>query len=637
MICNSSVPWYGRRWRMRRSHALIFGIVVFFSLAPLHYGRAQQPPNSARAKRPATQIRRTEAASQNKAAQTSSEPRITGSITGRVTTDDGQPLQNATVYINSVNASQRGFRSTSTDGEGKFRFADLESGVYHINASVRGYTSFPNIATASSAPRHYRLGEDVAITLTKGGAITGMVTDAQGEPMISVAVRAVPVRDARGHRTVPQGFGGGHTDDRGIYRLWGVAPGSYTVVVGGSPFGGSGDDAPTYYPSAATSGTAGEVVVPSRGEASGIDIRYRNEQGHTVSGTFTGVIKSSTSLFLAVNVLLRDAASGMIEASTGAFEREGSYPFALSGVPDGEYEIVAQHWSREIEGNNLASPPQRVTVRGADVGGIQLKLGLRASISGRIVLEALQEANKTAACKSEKGRALIEEVVVTARRDIKAGGENQQPLNRSASMSTAPGKQGDFKIQNIDAGRYRLEIGLPSEHLYVRSITASMAASIKQPKGAGRGGDNNFTVRWSEQVGGLTVAVAEGAAELRGRVMAADEGQPLPSPIRVHLVPREPERADASLRFAEVVAENDGSFTFRHIAPGRYWLLTRAAPVGEAIEEAAMQPAAWDMEERGKLRREAAAANTEVDLQPCQRVADHVLRYAPPSASKATN
>jgi hypothetical protein len=39
------------------------------------------------------------------------------------------------------------------------------------------------------------------------------------------------------------------------------------------------------------------------------------------------------------------------------------------------------------------------------------------------------------------------------------------------------------------------------------------------------------------------------------------------------------------------------------------------------------QPVAWDAAERAKLRRDAEAAKNEVELLPCQRVKDHVLRF----------
>ena len=38
-------------------------------------------------------------------------------------------------------------------------------------------------------------------------------------------------------------------------------------------------------------------------------------------------------------------------------------------------------------------------------------------------------------------------------------------------------------------------------------------------------------------------------------------------------------------------------------------------------------PAAWDAVERAKLRKEAEAMKTEVELKPCQRITDQVVKY----------
>ena len=76
----------------------------------------------------------------------------------------------------------------------------------------------------------------------------------------------------------------------------------------------------------------------------------------------------------------------------------------------------------------------------------------------------------------------------------------------------------------------------------------------------------------------------------------------------------------------------DGKFTFRHLAPGRYWLVAQAAD--EEFKEAVMRPAAWDSENRAKLRREGEAAGVVVDLAPCQRLNDYALPFPPRSANK---
>jgi len=109
-----------------------------------------------------------------------------------------------------------------------------------------------------------------------------------------VTVRAFHVRDENGKPTAGSGtIGERMTDDRGVYRMYGLLPGTYIVSAGGMTrfFGGYGtgahdQDAPTYAPSA-TRDTAQEVVVRSGDEATA-DIQYRGEPGHAISGTVSG-------------------------------------------------------------------------------------------------------------------------------------------------------------------------------------------------------------------------------------------------------------------------------------------------------------------------------------------------------------
>ena len=65
------------------------------------------------------------------------------------------------------------------------------------------------------------------IRLWKGGAITGRVLDEAGEPLVDVAVAAVRRSSDGRLLTGPTA----RTDDRGVYRLATLTPGSYLVVV----------------------------------------------------------------------------------------------------------------------------------------------------------------------------------------------------------------------------------------------------------------------------------------------------------------------------------------------------------------------------------------------------------------------
>ena len=89
------------------------------------------------------------------------------------------------------------------------------------------------------------------------------------------------------------------TDDRGIYRIYGLPPGAYLIVAGGAQqFGGPpaysayANDSPIYFPSSARD-TASEVVVRN-GEEITADIQYRSEPGHSISGTVGGLVQLQT-------------------------------------------------------------------------------------------------------------------------------------------------------------------------------------------------------------------------------------------------------------------------------------------------------------------------------------------------------
>jgi hypothetical protein len=72
---------------------------------------------------------------------------------------------------------------------------------------------------------------------------------------------------------------------------------------------------------------------------------------------------------------------------------------------------------------------------------------------------------------------------------------------------------------------------------------------------------------------------------------------------------------------------NDGAFIIRNLAPGNYLIVVRPAPENESPDSAAPRPLFWDADARARLRREAEAINTKIDLKPCQRISDYELRY----------
>ena len=576
------------------------------------------------------------AASMTSAQEKTSEPEpsrasssYTGTITGRVTGDDGRPLPDAMIILYRASARVQGPpQGVTADAEGKFQASNLPPGLYTVGASLPGFVSAQDAAIESGESKLYRLGDSVSISLVKGGVITGTVRDANGEPVVGISVRAIRLRDSMG-RTVPRAFPSPPrmTDDRGIYRLYGLQAGTYIVTTGGNTgFFGLANaydgDAPTYYPSS-TRDTAAEVSVRGGEEATGIDIRYRGERGRTISGTVSGIVDQT--LRYGFSITLSQASNGSYESTT--YVQLGSKPsFSFNGVGDGEYELTAQHDLGE--GDNAFSPPRRVSVKGSDVTGIELTLAPLGSIEGSVLLEAAPKEP----CVDKRGGTFIE-TLISARPDEKPQSREATRVPFFSGSGSVPTDQGKFTIHNLQAGSFRLNVRLPSEAWYVRSIALPVAPTAKPSGGPSKAAEmksaplpSSITLKTGEHVANVTINIAQDAAGLRGRVAPATEGAALPANLKVYLVPQERERAEDVLRYMEAGIERDGTFTLANLAPGRYFIIARPAPDTDPIERIP-RPLAWDTTSRAKLRRDAESANASLELKPCQRMVDYILSY----------
>lgn len=546
--------------------------------------------------------------------------RRASSITGRIFSDSAQPILNASVRVVEIGKSKPAMRSSGTDGEGRFRVEDLPRGIYSIIPEAPGYVA----DYEALRQRPHRPGDNVNITLIKGGVITGSVTDSSSEPKVAIRVRAMLVRDKEG-RNVPGNFAfEGQTDDRGIYRIYGIQTGSYLIQASDrSPNYASAisNEVPTYYPSS-TLDTATPVSVRTGEEITGIDIRYRGERGHAISGNVSSA-DSTASKNRSTYLLLAHDPSDMLEGQTYSGARGGKdRSFAFYGVPDGDYYIFARSDSNE-KGEVQASARVRVKVKGADVTGLEIKLSPLGSISGSVKFEPLPQADQKSKCET-KQPVLLDEILITTRRDEKDS-RSEFVSDRFSRYPTAPTEKGEFTISNIEPGSYRFGYDLPGEQLYVRSITLPPPSPTKPATDAAR---NSIAVKSGERVSGLTITIAEGAASVKGKVVSASEEARAPDRLRVHMVPAEKESANDALRFAEAIALGDGSFSISNLAPGRYWIIARA--ITDTETSARLRPLSWDAQTRAALRQEAETANVSLELQACQRISDYSLKYVSP-------
>lgn len=545
-------------------------------------------------------------------AQTDEGP-PSGTISGQVINENGQPVANATVFLRG-SAPMFQPRTAGTDSEGRFQVAGLDPLLYGVSVAAPSYTMPPR--DPDSPPVYYRVGENITITVIKGGVITGTVLNTNGDPVVQIGVRAVMIRDSRGEAPRFIAFQQQRaTDDRGIYRLYGLTPGTYLVSTTTrpaypEPMSAYDGEAPTFSPSA-TRDTAAEITVRS-GEETTADIRYRGDPGRTVSGKVIGLSDLQTPVPIGVQLLQTTSGVSMSVASSFQRAAAGGDGFAFHGVADGEYDVVAQHFSGQTDA--AVSEPRHIVVKGGDVTGIELALKPLGWIEGRVAL-VKSEAPE---CK-DKRRPSFSETLISVRQNDKIRPKDQPRPTAFFFAQGTPNEAGDFKLRNLTAGKYDVNTRFFARYWYLQSITpgAPVATAKSAPVRRPDVSRDGITLRMSERVKDLTITLAEGAGSLRGKIMR-DAGTPLPPNIAVHLVPAEKESAEDSLRYFAAPVQPDGSFALNNLPPGTYWVVARTSISNTSLDSNAAETLA-------QLRRSAEATKNTLEFKPCQNVTNFSL------------
>lgn len=672
----------------------------------------------------------------------------TASISGRVTIG-GQPAVGKKVLVMDVNtgwgspdvsSGEGGTQGRThfiavTDADGQYRLTGLPRGDYEVNVSL--LSAYVPVGREGRRSRSIILDEgeaakNIDFTLTRGGVITGRLTDADGIPVIGARVLANTI-DKDGVKRWEWNLYNrkAMTDDRGVYRIYGLPPGRYRVSADGSEVGpdtatftDKGKGYPrVYHPNVPDEAKAAIAEVKEGGEVNGIDINLGKKRAlYEVTGRvtdseagrplsqpqmlvrcsrvnseglpiesfviqaivdsqgnfrFAGLTSGLYSLDLSSRSIKQEPYSGRVifevkekkvsgleikterqivikgvavfdnrsnlatgdwlpyASITGAISADigsssfggmpaviltndaskeiedgevllGSRNFGFHGVPDGAYELRVY----ALQGFPL-SAPLRVTVKGADITGLNLRPLKTSSISGWVVVEPPKPG------EGGGEKFSVEEMFLRVKK-VDATERKQE------NILTAINEKGDF-VQPLEDGVYRIIPNLPGDNWYVRAITRAAKEAPNKTIDVARDG---VTVKLSEALTGVEVSVAKCAARLRGRIAVADEPQMKDGMLarwRVHLVPAEETAAENVLRYAETDVQGDASFELKHIAPGKYYLLAQKV-VEKGPADNQFRLAAWDDLERAKLRREAQALNQEIELRPCQQINDYLLR-----------
>ena len=531
-----------------------------------------------------------------------------GVIRGKVLAENGRGLPQATIFLHRVGDQPDAMRWTNSDADGKFQFGSLAEGAYRLTVTSLGYVMEGDPITGKAELPLYYPGDSVSLSLEKGGIITGAVTDAAGNPAVNAQVTALPVE--REGKEFPLRFPV-RTDDRGIYRIYGLHAGNYHVRAGGSAsnysFSAYDGIAPSFY-SMEADGAPSVVGVRTGLEITGIDMRLRAEIGQTIRGevTLSPSLKSS-KLWAEINLI--HAESGILERTSATSRETLAGKFTLAHIPDGNYYLLAQT-PREMETRG-ASTPVPLSIRGQDVSNVKLVMNPLGTLAGRVVIEKTE----TGAECAPPGINWMKGLVLSTRRLPDRKQKSVLDPFLPSEAETAVGNKGEFQLAGLATGSHQLSVHLPLRALYLKSVKPGMDSATGAKPAASR---LVFSIRGSQAAENLQITLAPGAAEISGHIAAPAGEAGSAGAVRIFLVPAEENSTDDILRYAETRPDGNGAFQLRNLAPGSYSLLPW--PERNIPATTAELPAFFSSSFRLKLRQ-AAAHERGVTLKPCQSLA----------------
>ncbi|MBI3695192.1 MAG: carboxypeptidase regulatory-like domain-containing protein [Acidobacteria bacterium] len=469
------------------------------------------------------------------------EPR--GSISGRfVSAQTGEPLRGVSVQMSGLIDGQFWRQATLSAGDGTFSFGRLRPGAYSLDAEKTGYrpAAWPNPITLEKDQS--RTG--IEIKMNRAAVITGRVTDVEGRPVMRAEVSAYRFRWLNGRRTVAR-LESAATDDRGVYRMYGLPAGRY--VVGAMPPSEempAGEDelraVAAYYPFAVHPAEAAVLEVRWGQELPEIDVVFRPQASYAVSGVVADAETGGPCRSCVLRAIPLDAAYGFAQRQFGVAP-DGRY--RLRGLPPGAYKIVAEKMERP--GRHLVSS-RTVQVTNRDLRDVHLVAGVGHTVSGRIVWESRPP-------EEPKGEMVISLAMAEG-----------TPLGGTARV----GPDLAFEVGGIAAETYSVRLrGMPPGG-YLKAVRVG-GQDLPAPE---------IEVPEEGALSPVEVVVGFDSATLSGVVKPPEQGHRVTAAM-IALFPQENQSAFVVERRASTDA--NGAFSLTGIPPGAYTVFALPIPAVE--------------------------------------------------------
>jgi uncharacterized surface anchored protein len=475
-------------------------------------------------------------------AQEQSNSSNTGSIRGTVIdTKTSQPLNGAAVSLHGLQ-SAGAWNSATTAADGSFTFRGLAAGRYQLSATHTGYLDSSRgqrraaeqgngVMITISAGQEI---DDVVVRLTPTGVISGRIINEREEAMPGVYVQTMKASYRSGSREFSDARSG-FTDDRGEFRVWGLAPGRYYIRVTNprrSERGPSPTEVyvPVFYPSVVDPVQAQSVELHPGEELNGINFTLGPSHTVRVRGR---ILTSNTAPAKGAQVTLSQ--SGNSSYSLDA-ETDAAGKFDIPSVPVGSYVMVAEL----SEGSESTHPLMgRSTVQvgdtNFDAGDIVVFPG--ATVSGRVAVEGDRKVN------------------------LKGTSASLVPVGSSAGAQTAGAPlqaDGSFTFHDVAEGNYRLVLPSTPAGYYVQAGNGANAA------------DTGVLVSHGHAAA-VEVVLAFGAGRIQGVAYKDKDNRKAAPSATVVLIPDAKRRGDSQY-YRAAKADQSGAFLLGNVPPGDYSL-----------------------------------------------------------------
>ena len=434
------------------------------------------------------------------ASQTNSGKSATASISGKVTIKNkGVPGIIVVAYAQDSSGERSTYRDT-TDQTGAYKIVNVPAGTYAVTPMAPWLAPEDELKNNFVVMSEGEAVEGVDIAMIHGGVITGRVSDADGKPLIEESVTLHALDSAVIRDQISRGL---YTDDRGVYRAFGLRPGKYKVSVGQEYSVLSGQRQSyrkTFYPSVVDAEKATVIEVTEGSETKDVNVVVgRPLSTFKVSGRIidaeTG--KPLPNIRYGLNQKINENSSHSMIGRTGT---NVNGEFKLENVLPGNYSVYVFPEASSYRGDSVS-----FEVVDHDVTDLLIKAGIGATLSGVVVFEAPQAAPVDL-------------------RGLYINAWVQSQGTRFHSSFHAPvNPDGSFKITGMEKGIMHFRFGSRSNATNQMAIARVERDGITQPEGV--------TVKDGEQITGVRLVVKYRTGAIHGQVKL--EGDELPPNSRI--------------------------------------------------------------------------------------------------------